>query len=155
DTGIKQPAAISANQGSNLRQPANGADLLVITRREFFTQLAPLVALRQRQGLSVALVDIEDIYDEFNYGNKAPQAVKAFITYAKTMWKKKPQYVLLGGKASYDGRNYLGYGDVDLVPTTLIDTAFMETASDEVLGDLNGDGVAELALGRLPFRTTA
>ena len=155
DTGIKQPAAISANQRSSLRQPTNGTDLLVITRREFFAALAPLVALRQSQGLSVQLVDIEDIYDEFSYGNKAPQAVKEFITYAKTMWKKKPQYVLLGGKASYDGRNYLGYGDVDLVPTTLIDTTFMETASDEALGDLDGDGIAELAVGRLPFRTAA
>jgi hypothetical protein len=155
DTGIKQPAAISANQGSSLRQPMNGADLLVITRREFFAALAPLIALRQSQGLSVQLVNIEDIYDEFSYGNKAPQAVKEFITYAKTMWKKKPQYVLLGGKASYDGRNYLGYGDVDAVPTTLIDTTFMETASDEALGDLDGDGVAELAVGRLPFRTAA
>ncbi len=155
DTGIKQPAVISANQGSSLRQPSNGADLLVITRREFFAALAGLVALRQSQGLSVQLVDIEDIYDEFSYGNKSPQAVKEFITYAKTMWKKKPQYLLLGGKASYDGRNYLGYGDVDVVPTTLIDTIFMEAASDEALGDLDGDGVAELAVGRLPFRTAA
>jgi hypothetical protein len=79
------------------------------------------LALRQSQKLSVALIDIEDIYDEFSYGNKTVQALKDFITYAATSWKKKPRYLLLAGDASYDGRNYLGFGDVDVVPTKLID----------------------------------
>lgn len=33
-------------------------------------------------------------------------------------------------------------------------TALMETASDDWLVDFNNDGVAEVAIGRLPFRTT-
>jgi len=153
EAGIKRAAAITLNQASRLRQPLNGADLLVVTRREYFGQLAALVALRQSQKLSVALIDVEDIYDEFSYGNKSVQALKEFITYAATSWKKRPRYLLLGGDASYDGRNYLGYGDVDVVPTKLIDTALMETASDDWLADIDGDGLADLAVGRLPFRS--
>jgi peptidase C25-like protein len=152
---IKRPAAISLNQPSSLRNPAQGADLLVITRREFFAALAPLVALRQSQGLSVSLTDIEDIYDEFSFGNKSPQAVKDFIQLAATTWKKKPRFVLLAADASHDSKNYLGFGDFDLVPTKLIDTQFMETASDDWLADFNSDGVAELAVGRLPIRTAS
>ena len=53
----------------------------------------PLKALRQGQGLSVAMVDVEDIYDEFSFGDKTPQAVKDFVAYAATSWKKKPRYV--------------------------------------------------------------
>jgi hypothetical protein len=41
------------------------------------------------------------------------------------------------------------------VPTKLFDTSLMETASDDWLADFNGDGVSDLAIGRLPLRTEA
>ncbi len=148
----RQVAAVSANQPSNWRQASNGADLLMITHRDFAANLANLKALRQSQGLSVAVVDVEDLYDEFSYGNKTPQAVKDFLAYAKESWKKAPRYVLLIGDASLDPKNYLGYGDSDYLPTRLIDTQYLETASDNWLADFNNDGVEELAIGRLPVR---
>jgi parallel beta-helix repeat protein len=153
DSQAKRPASITANLVSKWRQPANGADLLVFSRRDLFSQLQLLVALRQSQGLNVAVVDIVDAYDEFSFGNKTPQAVKDFISFAAASWKKKPQYVLFAADASYDSRNYLGFGDSDLVPTKLIDTTFMEAACDDWFGDLNNDGLPELAVGRLPMRT--
>jgi hypothetical protein len=52
-----------------------------------------------------------------------------------------------------DPRNYQGNGLTDFVPTKLIDAATMETASDDWLADFNNDGVAEMAVGRLPVRT--
>jgi hypothetical protein len=115
--------------------------------------LQPLVALRESQGLKVALVDIEDVYDEFSFGNKSPGAVKDFLAYAKTNWKKKPGYLLLAGDASYDAKNYLGLGDQDVVPTKLVDTQLLEVASDDWLADFDGDGIADLAIGRLPARS--
>jgi len=107
--------------------------------------------LRTKQGLKTALVDIEDVYDEFSFGDKSPQSIKDFLSYAASKWKLKPRFVLLAGDASYDARNYLGLGDRDLVPTKLIDTAYLETASDDWLADFDGDGVADLAIGRLPI----
>ena len=127
----------------------------MITGRELAAGLEPLRALRQRQGLSAAVVDVEDIYDEFNFGEKTSQSLKDFINYAASSWKKKPRFVLLAGDASFDSRNYLGFGDNDLVPTKLVDTVFMETASDEWLADFDNDGLAEVAVGRLPVRTAA
>ena len=109
--------------------------------------------LRQSQGLSSAIIDVEDIFDEFSYGDKSPQSVKDFLAYAKGNWKKAPRYVLLVGDSSLDPKNYLGYGDSDYVPTKLLDTQLMQTASDNWLADFNGDGVEELAIGRLPVRT--
>jgi hypothetical protein len=155
DAQIKRPAAIALNQISTLRNTVQGADMVILTERRFFASLAPLVALRQSQGLSVQLVDIEDVYDEFNYGEKTVQAVKEFLAYTQSSWKKKPRFVLLGGDACFDAKNYLGFGDFDLVPTRLIDMTLMETASDDWLVDFNNDGVAEVAIGRLPFRTTS
>jgi hypothetical protein len=136
-----------------LRQPGQGADLLIVTRPDFFDGLELLKAFRQRQGLSVTLLDVEDIYDEFSYGQKSPQAVKDFLAFARLNWKKAPRFVLLAGDASYDPKNYLGRGDFDFVPTRLIDTQFMETASDDWFADSDGDGLAEMAIGRLPVRT--
>jgi len=44
-------------------------------------------------------------------------------------------------------------GDFDYVPTKLIDTEMLETASDDWYGDWEGDGIPEIAVGRLSVRT--
>jgi hypothetical protein len=113
-----------------------------------------LTTLREKQGLSVALVDVEDIYDEFSYGQKTPLAIRDFLAFAKTSWTKKrvPRFVLLAGDASLDPKNYFGLGDFDRVPTKLVDTQLMETASDDWFVDFNADTLPELAVGRLPAR---
>jgi hypothetical protein len=99
------------------------------------------------------LADVEDVYDEFSFGQKTPQAVKDFLAYAKSNWKTPPRFALMVGDASYDPKNYLGRGANDAVPTKLIETSLMETASDDWLSDFNSDGVAEIAMGRLPARS--
>jgi len=152
---LPSPASVAANLTSSWRQPLNGADLVVITCKEFAASLNPLVSLRQRQGLSVAVVYIDDVYDEFSFGQKTPQALKDFLVYAATSWKKKPRFVLLAADASFDPKNYLGGGNTDLVPTKLFDTQYMETACDDWMVDFNNDGVPELAIGRLPARTAS
>jgi hypothetical protein len=96
---------------------------------------------------------VEDLYDEFSFGNKSPQALRDFLLRAKTNWQKSPRFVLLVGDASVDPRNYLGLGDFDFVPTKLIDTAVLETASDDWFVDFGGDGLPKMAVGRLPVRT--
>ena len=150
---MKQPASIKADNASDWRQKGNKADLVIFTRKDFISALQPLKAHRESQGLRVAIVDIEDVYDDFNFGNKNPQAIKDFLAYATSKWKVKPRFAIFAGDASLDPKNYLGLGDWDIIPTKLIDTQFMKAASDEWFADFNGDGLAELAVGRLPVRT--
>jgi YVTN family beta-propeller protein len=146
-------ARVAANIPSEWRSAAHAANLLMITSRDFTSSLEPLKTLRAKQGFKVETVNVEDIYDEFSFGNKSPQAVKDLLQYATANWKIKPQYLLLVGDASFDAKNYLGFGDRDLVPTKLIDTALMETATDDWFADFNNDGIAEMAVGRLPVST--
>ncbi|GEM_PF-2253411 len=148
-----QPVASAVfNQPSSWQQASNTADLVILTRREFFAAIEPLRALRQSEGLAVAVVDIDDVYDEFSYGQKLPHAIKDFVTYAMQSWTRAPRYLLLIGDASFDPRNYLEQGDSDLLPTRLVDTAFLETANDDWFADANGDNLPDIAVGRLPAK---
>lgn len=155
DAQSKRPASITVNRASNWRDKNHRADLLIISHRAFVVSLAPLAALRKKQGFAVEAVDIEDLYDEFNFGEKSPLAIRDFLAFAQANWKLAPRFVLFAGDASYDPRNYLGAGDFDLVPTKLIDTTFLETASDDWFADFNDDGLPEMYVGRLPVRTSA
>jgi hypothetical protein len=147
--------SIKANVPSRLHDPTNGADFIIIGHSSLLGSLKPLADLRAKQGLISTLVDIEDIYDEFSFGNKSPESIRDFLSFAVANWKLAPRFVLFVGDASYDARNYLGAGDNDLVPTRLIDTSLMETASDDWFADFNEDGIADLNVGRLPVRTIA
>jgi hypothetical protein len=152
DQRVKSLAGIRANQPSLWRK-AGGYDLVIVSHGDFMGSLSSLEALRRSQGLSVGVVDIEDVYDEFSYGMKSPQALKNFLSHAKSSWSRPPRFVLLVGDASFDPRNYLGYGDQDYVPTKLIDTVHLETASDDWFVDFDNDGLPDMAIGRLPVQT--
>jgi hypothetical protein len=155
ETQFAQPAALSLNGPSTLNAAANGADLLIIAHKSLIASAAPLASLRQSQGLTVSVVDVEDVYDEFSYGAHGPQAIKDFLARARSSWTRPPKYVIFLGDASLDPRNYEGVGDFDLVPTKLVDATYNETASDDWLADFDNDGIGDIPTGRLPVRTPA
>jgi hypothetical protein len=153
EEAIKSPASITVNQPSTWHKLNHRADLVIITHKDFIGSLGPLKSLRESQGWSVALIDVEDIYDEFSFGAKSSQALRDFLHRARVYWQKPPRFVLLVGDASFDPRNYLGLGDFDVVPTKLIDTFYLETASDDWFVDFNNDGLPSIPVGRIPVRT--
>jgi hypothetical protein len=157
-TQVERVAAVKLNQPSNWRATTHAADLVIITHRDFMAAANRLMARRATE-MRVALVDVEDAYDEFAYGQHSPQAVKDLLAYARTQWTRKPSFALLIGDATNDPRNYLNSSplvtETDFVPTKLGTTRYFETAHDGWLADANNDGVPDLALGRLPVRTAA
>ncbi len=156
DSKIKRPAAITANAPSQWNSPSNGAGVVILTHGGFRAAAEQLASLRRSEGHTVAVVDVEDVYDEFNFGAHGPQPVRDFLTRAASVWQVKPQYVVLMGDGSFDPRNYYSiYGATfqDFVPTKLVDTSLMETASDDWFVDFNNDGQPDLSIGRLPVMT--
>ncbi|HZI87668.1 MAG TPA: C25 family cysteine peptidase [Pyrinomonadaceae bacterium] len=156
DQRVRQVAAISFNRPSNWNANVKGADFLIITHRDFIGSVEPLAHLRQREGMTVAVLDVQDIFDEFSYGAPGPRAIRDFLSWTQTHWERAPQFVLLVGDGSFDPRNHLGNnGDPDVVPSPLVDTALLETASDDWFVDFDNDGIGEMSLGRLPARTAS
>jgi hypothetical protein len=155
DTQFQQPASVTFNTPSTLNAAVNGADLVIIGYGDFIHSADALVSQRVGQGLSVSQVDVEDVFDEFAFGRHTPYALRDFLSLTAGNWARGPRYVILLGDASADPRNYQAIGSFDFVPTKLIDTAFLETASDDWLADFDDDGLGEMALGRLPARTLA
>jgi len=151
---IEGPAGLAHHSPTVWGLRESSADAVIISHANFTASVAPLVSLRRAQGQTVALVPVDDLYDEYNFGERSPFALRSFLSVAVANWRTKPQSVLLVGDASFDPRNYLGLGDFDFVPTRIIETAALKTASDDWFSDFLGNGFATLATGRLPVRTT-
>lgn len=150
ENGIESPAGLQANAPSMWHAQDNNADMVIISHSDLLPSAEQLAAYRSAHGVATVALDVADIYDEFSWGIKDPNAIRAFLSQAVSAWGTAPRYVLLVGDASFDPRNYMGFGDRDLVPTKILATNLFKTANDDWFADLDGNGMADLAVGRLP-----
>jgi hypothetical protein len=128
------------------------ADFYIVSNKLFIPAAATLKSVRDGEGTATAIVDVDDLYDEFNFGIRSPGAIRSFFELAAS-WKHAPGAVLLLGDASVDPRNYLDVGTFDFVPTKMVFTTLLKTASDDWFTDFNNDGIADIPVGRIPVRT--
>ncbi|MGQ0542012.1 MAG: C25 family cysteine peptidase [Blastocatellia bacterium] len=153
DSAILPVVSITQNNTENLRTTAHAANLVIIAYKDWMTEAETWANYRRNQGTVVKVVDVNEIFDEFNYGVAKADAMRDFLAYANNNWGTAPGYVLMLGDTSLDPRNYLGFGFSNFVPTRMVNTIFNETGSDEYLADFNGDGLAEMAVGRIAARS--
>ncbi|MEZ5306828.1 MAG: C25 family cysteine peptidase [Pyrinomonadaceae bacterium] len=152
-SGLITASSIASNTPSNLGAGGNAAEFVVITHSNWLALANQWAAFRANDGFSTKVIDVEDVFDEFGYGQPTADSIKAFLDYANANWATPPQYVLLLGDGTYDPKNIGGQGFANYVPAKLVDTAYEETASDDALADFDGDGLAELKIGRVPIRS--
>lgn len=155
--GMQKPASISPYAGPDLNAWPGGADMIIVTVPAFHAALEPLVTAREAQGLRVAVVDVESVYDHFGYGRAEPEAMRALVRHALAHWEAPaPRFLLLAGDASYDPRGYLEAAEVDLVPTQAVYTSFSGWTGSDVwfaLPDDSAEARPALAVGRFPAQT--
>jgi len=153
DSAILPPVSITPNDGVLLGVNTQAADLIIISYKDFLTEAQTWADYRTSQGFRVKVVDVDKVFNEFGYGVLSSDSIEAFLNYAYNNWQApQPKYVLLIGDASYNSRNYNNQGFFNYVPTRIVPTIFTETASDEALADFDDDGLAEMAIGRIPAR---
>jgi Peptidase family C25 len=148
------PTASRPWNAPSLRSAANRADYLVIAPPALRDAAERLADLRRAQGLTAIVADLDQIMDTFNSGASDPNALRAFLTYAHTQWAQGPRYVALAGGGTVDYRDLLGDGD-NLVPPLMIDNAGGLFPSDNRFGDVDDDGLPEVAVGRIPVLSAA
>jgi hypothetical protein len=150
--GWQDPAALLPLRTTTLRNPDNQADLLILGADPLLEPVAPLVAAREAQGLSVRTVPLGEVYDEFGEGQASPASITNFLRYTQESWADPaPQYLLLVGDGTYDYRNYLGTRPRYHLPAPLVEVVHSgETVSDAHMTDTDGDFYPNLAVGRWP-----
>jgi uncharacterized repeat protein (TIGR01451 family) len=149
------PVALTPYTPTFLDDHRSNADYVVVAYPDFVPSLTPLLQLREAQGHRVSVVTTDQIYDEYNFGERSLFAIRSYLQDAATKGQRKPQSILFVGDASIDPRNYLGFGQTDFVPTRMIETAAFKTASDDWFTDFQQTGYATIPTGRLPVSSVA
>jgi len=149
----KKPKRIRPRYASDLRNPSNVADYVIITAREFVddegTQL--FKDTWSNEGYLVKVVDVQNIFDEFNHGIRSDQAIKDFLTYAYNNWSIPMTHVLLLGKGLYDERDHSVNRKYNHIPFHRVWTYKVgATPSDNWFACIVGDDmVPDLHIARL------
>ncbi|MDW8319671.1 MAG: C25 family cysteine peptidase, partial [Anaerolineae bacterium] len=162
DAALLAPAAVELDTLTGLDTSVQTADYIAIVHRSLWDAVQPLLDRRAAQGLQVAKVDVQDIYDDFSHGLVDPEAIRAFLTHAYNAWNpggEPPRYVLLVGDGHYDFKRATGTTMPNLIPPYLVhvDPWIGETAADNRYVSLDGPGdyLPDMAIGRIPARNPA
>ncbi len=131
------------------------AEYLILTHGDFIgSELDRLVQLRQAD-YSVKVVDVEQVYAQFGRHTAEDTPIHDYIRYAADQLGTK-MVVLIGG----DTNDYRGFKSesVSHIPTTYRvinggSAVITHAPSDAAYGDLDGDDIPDIPVGRFPVRT--
>ncbi|MBR9976362.1 MAG: type IX secretion system sortase PorU [Bacteroidetes bacterium] len=154
---LKTPGPVASVTNSGLLI-SPGAEYLIITHSDLLSAAERLRAHRAQAGedqLSAMVVNLEQIYNEFNSGVTDPTAIRDFLAWATANWSVPPRYVLFFGGGHFDYRNYSTTESV-MVPVWETENSINRISSyvsDDYYAQVVGDDPrVDLATGRLPVQ---
>ena len=167
DTALRKPVQVKTVPPSDLRNPLNGVDYLVLTHPRFqeaADRLANWRSTAKGGGYRTKVVDVTDVYNTFGDGKVHPKSIKNFLTYAYQNWAPPAlSYLVILGDGTYDFRGvdkeiHLEPPEIaGYIPTHYITTdSFGRTSADHWYGTVSGhDEFVDFYLGRLSVETVA
>lgn len=137
--------------------PDQQAQYLVISHEDFTQPAQRLADYRQSQGLTTRVIDIQDIYNQFNYGIFNPLAIKRFLQYTFEQWAEPPQYAVLVGDGTWNFKSSPRYNDLPVyMPPNLawVDPWSGVIDSANLLAAVVGDDILpDLLISRIPVNS--
>jgi len=149
-------------------------ELLIITPSAWQNEAERLAQFRKKQdGLSVAVVTTDQVFNEFASGKPDPTAIRDFVRYLFRQNPEKLKYLLLFGDATYDYRNRSGTQSatqrqrwVPVYESRESRHPVFTYSSDDYFGFLQenegewqettaGDHPLDIGIGRLPVKSSA
>ncbi len=145
-----------------------GADYLIITHHDFITASQVLADYRAAQGFRTRVIDVDDLYNEYNDGIYHPIAIKNFLRDAYVNWPKPaPTYVLLVGDGHWNFKGYTAVatnqgtipgGSPIYLPPNLswVDPWQGEVDSSNLLAAVAGNDILpDMYISRIPVNSVA
>lgn len=139
---------------TDLRSTATRADIVVIAWPEFLPEMRAWADRKTAAGHSVALVSVQEVYDQFGYGSLSPHAIRAFLRYAALNWQAgrggaPASTVILVGDSTSAYRNEFRNDVINYVPTMRIINSSDPYASDQwFVCNFGDDFLADALIGR-------
>lgn len=151
-----RPERMVLDRPSHLRSEGMGADYVILTHRDFYEEAMALRQWREEDDrfgppLRTAVVDVEDVYDEFAWGLFDPTAIRDFLKYAFEHWTPRPYLVLLFGDGVYDYKDHSGTHSKNWIPP--YEEPLQGYAIDDWFVYMDSGYLPDMAIGRLPVRT--
>ncbi len=166
--GVEHQPVVEAHNGKNILNAMAGVDAIYIAPQRFHVTLQPLADHRQGQlcwqGLSMnltkpcnpAIVDVQDVYDAYGYGQISPEAIQRFLKAVYDKYGGELEAVTLVGDGNqdpknYEGRDYVEGIDTEIIPPYLayrigdedsniyVDPFIRRTGCENCFGQLDGD----------------
>jgi hypothetical protein len=144
----------------------NFADFLIISHPQFIQQANELADFHRNDGLSVHVINVDEIYNEFSSGSRDISAIRNFVRmfYERANnYDELPKYLLLFGDGSYNNRTS-GGNNTNFIPTYQSLNSLEPTASyvsDDFFGLLDpneggwlssGIELIDIGIGRFPVK---
>ena len=154
-----EPTFVENVENQNLHDIST-PEFLIISHSNFMSSAEELANFHRTQdGMSVEVVDVNDVYNEFSSGSKSATGIRNFI---KMIYDRGNtlKYVLLFGDGSYDNRNISGSG-LNFIPTyqssNSLDPLNSYVSDDYFVmldaGERLWNGAIDLGIGRIPAST--
>jgi len=106
DESLRAPDRVLPLRGREWPRDRAQADYIMIVHPSLRASAEPLAEFRRSAGLTVKVIETDEIYDAFNYGIEDPAAIRAFLSHAYHAWRAPaPRFVLLVGDASWDSKH--------------------------------------------------
>lgn len=166
-SGFKTPFYVGKTSNQNLQSLVD-IDYIIITSNEFKSQAEDLALFhRQNSGLSVEVVTLNKIYNEFSNGYADISGIRNFVKYLydnASSNDTRLKYLLLFGDGNYDPLNRIS-NENHFIPSYQSANSISPTASyitddffgmlDDIGGVPSSSSTVDIGIGRFPARNSS